>query len=374
MRGASSGQPWRCAVADGNPEAAGVDAVVIGPDHLDAFATNIAAGLRAHGLTTAVVDPRPTATPLGSSRLLVAARAIATEAIQRVEPLQQYVDRRLERELAEADPQLVISVWSALGPEQVERFRRRTPRARWAFWYPDAVSNLGDHRLLLAPYDRFYFKEPHLVDQLAARTSLPVSFLPQAANPDHHRTEQPVDDAEARRYECDVAVAGNLYSYRLLVMEAIPDEATVHIYGNRGRPLPARFDRFERARTGEYVAGRTKALAFVGARIVLNTMHYAEIRGINSRLFEATACGGFVLCHTGAGLGDYFEVGAEVVAVDSSAELADAIHHYLDAPDERSRIARSGQVRAHRDHTYPQRLASLLDAMGCRPPDKGVAG
>ncbi len=348
-------------MADGNPEAAGVDAVVIGPDHLDAFATNIAAGLRSIGLTARVVDPRPRQVVRGPSRLAVTARAVGLEAVRRVEPLQRYVDRRVERELAEADPQLVISVWSDFGPAQVERFRRRTPRARWAFWYPDHVANLGAHRLLLAPYDHFFFKEPHLVDQLAARTSLPVSFLPEAANPDHHRTEHPVDDAEARRYECDVAVAGNLYPYRLLAMEAIPGEVTMHIYGNRGRPLPSRFDRFERARTDEYVAGRTKALAFLGAKIVLNTIHYAEFRGVNCRLFEATACGGFVICHSGAGVGDFFESGAEVVTVDRKAELADGIRYYLDAPDERSRIARAGQARAHRDHTFPRRLTELLE-------------
>lgn len=340
--------------------------MVIGPDHLDAFAVNIAAGLRSLGITSTVVDPRPMPGTLGISRLAVAARAIASEAARHLDPIQEYLDRRIERELAEADPQLVISVWSALGPAQVERLRRRTPRARWAFWYPDAVANLGAHRLLLAPYDHFFFKEPHLVDQLAARTSLPVSPLPQAANPDHHRTERPVDDAEAERYQCDIAVAGNLYPYRLLVMEAIPDDVTVRIYGNSAHPLPPRFDRFERARTGEYVGGRTKALAFGGARIVLSTMHYAEIRGINSRLFEATACGGFVLSHAGMGVGDYFEVGSEVVTFDGRAELADAVRHYLDAPDERSRIARAGQARAHRDHTYPRRLMSLLDTIGCR--------
>ena len=241
---------------------------------------------------------------------------------------------------------------------------RAHPSATWVFWYPDALSNLRAHRVLLAPYDHFFFKEPYLVDTLSSRTRLPVHMLADACNPDHHQTERPANEEERRRYDCDVAVAGNLYPYRLLVMAGIPDDVTLHIYGNPRAGVPLGFDRVARAMTREYVAGRTKALAFGGARIVLNTMHYAEICGVNARLFEGTACGGFVLSHNGPEVDRYFKPGTEIATFDSLAELADAIHHYLRADDERRSIAQAGQARAHRDHTYHQRLGQLLRTVG----------
>jgi spore maturation protein CgeB len=143
-------------------------------------------------------------------------------------------------------------------------------------------------------------------------------------------------------------------------MDGLPEHAAVRIYGKHAMSDGQMADRFSSALTGEYVAGRTKALAFRGAKIVLNTMHYAEIRGINSRLFEATGCGGFVLSHTGPELASYYEPGVEVVTFNSPSELSDIVTYYLSATEERHRIAKAGQIRAHRDHTYPSRLRHML--------------
>ena len=340
-------------------------AVVIGPDYLDAFASNIAAGLRSWGISTAVIDPNSGFTRPGTLDAYSPYGALMGQVVRRMRPARRLlVDRPVERALRQSAPKLVICVWSAFTPYQIERWRKLTPAATWVFWYPDHLANLGSHRALLAPYDHFFFKEPHLVDLLASRTRLPVHMLADACNPAHHHTQTPVSEEERRRYDCDVAVAGNLYPYRLLVMAGIPDDVTLHIYGNPRGGAPPGFDRIARAITREYVAGRTKALAFGGARIVLNTMHYAEIRGVNARLFEGTACGGFVLSHTGLEIDTYFKPGTEIATFDSQAELADAIHHYLKADDERRSIAQAGQARAHRDHTYRRRLEQLLEIVG----------
>jgi spore maturation protein CgeB len=340
-------------------------AVVIGPDYLDAFASNIAAGLRSWGITTAVIDPNAGFIRPGTMDAYSPYGAVMGEVIRRMPRAQRLlIDRPIERALRQSAPTLVISVWSQFTPRQIERWRTLTPNATWVFWYPDHLANLGAHRVLLAPYDHLFFKEPHLVDVLSSRTRLRVHMLAQACNPDHHHTETPVSEEERRRYDCDVAVAGNLYPYRLLVMAGIPNDVTLHIYGNPRIGAPPGFDRIARAITREYVAGRTKALAFGGARIVLNTMHYAEIRGVNARLFEGTACGGFVLSHAGPEVDKYFKPGTEIATFDSQAELADAIHHYLRADDERRSIAEAGQARAHLDHTYHQRLGQLLRTVG----------
>ena len=341
------------------------DAIVMGPDHLDSFATNIAAGLGSLGIAAAVVDPNGGFARPGTLRAYTTYGAILSEAARRVDRVQRLVvDRPIERQLARSDPLLVISVWAEFSPAQIERWRKLTPRATWVFWYPDHVANLGAHLVFLAPYDHFFFKEPHLVDLLSTRTRLHVHMLADACNPDHHRTEEPRGDDERRHYQCDVAVAGNVYPYRLLVMEAIPEGIDLRIYGNPRQSIPSGFDRFAQAWTGEYVAGRTKALAFRGAKIVLNTMHYAEIRGVNARLFEGTGCGGFVLSHSGPEIAQYYQPGVEIVTFDSQRELGEAINYYLGADEERSAIAKAGQLRAHRDHTYPRRLGELLQIIG----------
>lgn len=340
-------------------------AVVIGPSYLDSFASNIADGLREWGYGTTTIDPTTLFRRQLTLRSFAPAGILAREVVRRISPLKAaLVDRPVERQLAEADPSLVICVHAELGPSQIERFRQATPGATWVFWYPDALSNLGGHAVLLAPYDHFFFKEPYLVDQLRSRTPLSAHLLAQASNPRHHRTEPAQSDDERRRYECDVAVAGNIYPYRLLVLSGLPHGISLKIYGNPAQRVPPGFEHITSAQSGEYVTGRTKAVAFGCAKIVLNTMHYAEINGINSRLFEATACGGFVLTHTAPGLERYFAPDIEVATYNTRADLHDKVRHYLRADEERHRIALAGQARAALDHTYRNRIGELLAITG----------
>jgi spore maturation protein CgeB len=341
------------------------DVIVLGPDHADSFAVNIAEGLKSLAITAVVIDPNGGFAKRGTLQAYSTYGLIMSETVRRVHQLERFVvDRPIERQLTQSSPSLVISVWSQFSPAQIERWRGLTPGAMWVFWYPDHLANLGAHRVLIAPYDHFFFKEPFLVDLLSARTNLPVHMLADACNPDRHRPEEPTNEVERRQYQCDIAIAGNLYPYRLLVMEAIPEETNLRIYGDPRNVLPIRFERFAGALTGQYVTWRNKSLAFRGAKIVLNTMHYGEIRGVNTRLFEATACGGFVLSHAGLDIAQYYEPGVEIATFDSSTELRDAINYYLGAEEERRKIATAGLARAHRDHTHPRRMVEMLHTLG----------
>jgi spore maturation protein CgeB len=336
--------------------------VVLGPDYPDSFADNIQLALRTADVDVSLVDPSSRYAQPGTMAMYRRSRRLIAEAANRWPRVRrQMIDRPVAARLLEIDPDLVISIWGYFEAAQVEEWRRLTPRATWVLWYPDAIVNLGRHQMFEAPYDYLFFKDPYIVDHLRSRTALPVHFLPQACNPMRHRTENFRSEDERNQYECDVAVAGNFYPYRALVLEHIPDYVHLRLYGNLYPEVASRYPRLAAAFSGRYVTGREKALAFRGARIALNTMHYGEIRGVNSRIFEATGCGGFVLTHRGPELDDYFRVGEEVAAFDSSAELQEAIRHYLHAPEERARIALAGQARAHTDHTYARRLTTLFN-------------
>jgi spore maturation protein CgeB len=104
-----------------------------------------------------------------------------------------------------------------------------------------------------------------------------------------------------------------------------------------------------------------KAKAFLAAKIVLNTLHYAEIEGVNCRVFETAGCGAFQITDWKPALLDLFEPDREIVTFRTRAELKDKVDYYLQHPDQRERIARAGHIRAHRDHTYAQRLSWIFE-------------
>lgn len=81
----------------------------------------------------------------------------------------------------------------------------------------------------------------------------------------------------------------------------------------------------------------------------------------NMRLFEATGVGTLLITDWKENLHEMFELGKEVIAYRTPEECAELIQYYLEHEDEREQIARAGQHRTLREHTYYQRVQELVD-------------
>jgi spore maturation protein CgeB len=81
----------------------------------------------------------------------------------------------------------------------------------------------------------------------------------------------------------------------------------------------------------------------------------------NLRLFEATGVGTLLITDWKANLHEMFDLGKEVVAYRSSEECAEMVQYYLEHDEEREAIARAGQQRTLRDHTYYKRMQEFAD-------------
>ncbi|MBI4032677.1 glycosyltransferase family 1 protein [Candidatus Berkelbacteria bacterium] len=79
----------------------------------------------------------------------------------------------------------------------------------------------------------------------------------------------------------------------------------------------------------------------------------------NMRLFEATGVGTMLITDWKKNLGEFFEPGKEVETYRSPEELADKVRYYLSHDSARAKIARAGQRRTLREHTYARRMKEL---------------
>lgn len=98
------------------------------------------------------------------------------------------------------------------------------------------------------------------------------------------------------------------------------------------------------------------------SEITLN--HHIDVAGSyanNMRLFEATGVGTLLITDWKENLHEMFEPGKEVVAYRTPEECAELIQYYLEHDDEREAIARAGQQRTLREHTYYQRMQELVE-------------
>ncbi len=81
----------------------------------------------------------------------------------------------------------------------------------------------------------------------------------------------------------------------------------------------------------------------------------------NMRLFEATGVGTLLITDWKENLPEMFEPEKEVVTYRSPEHCVDAIGYYLQHEEDRQGIARAGQERTLREHTYAERMAELVD-------------
>ena len=96
------------------------------------------------------------------------------------------------------------------------------------------------------------------------------------------------------------------------------------------------------------------------SRITLNYhIDLAEDFANNLRLFEATGAGTLLLTDSKRNLHELFDPGREVVVYHNPDDCVELARSYLEHEGERNAIAKAGQRRTLRDHTYRLRMQEL---------------
>lgn len=100
-----------------------------------------------------------------------------------------------------------------------------------------------------------------------------------------------------------------------------------------------------------------------GSKINLNITMAQMKEAINQRVYDVSACGGFVLSDFRPDLERLFELGKEVVCYQNIKELKALCDHFLSHPREREEMADRAQKRVLREHTYMVRMDEALRIM-----------
>jgi spore maturation protein CgeB len=164
-------------------------------------------------------------------------------------------------------------------------------------------------------------------------------FFPDPTGPDH-----------------ELLFVANYRPDRPIVEWLLPTERDLAVYGNDWdtHGLDPRYHR------GRHILNADLRRFYSSASIVLNDT-WEDMRAagfISNRIYDALACGAFVLSDDVAGLADEFDGGVAVYR--DAAGLREAVERYLDEPALRADIAARGRSAVLERHTFERRAAALL--------------
>jgi spore maturation protein CgeB len=273
---------------------------------------------------------------------------------------ERLIEARLLRTIDKFSPSVILVVLgNQLSPKTMVKIRKRTD-ARIVCWCQDHMTTLGRQFIVASEYDAVFLKDRYMLDLFSRMIrSTKFYYLPEACNPRMHRPLE-ISQTDRELYGSDIMIAGTLHYYRQEILRQLVQRLPgihLRIWGSRPDWL---LDRLPGCHMGRLVHGDDKVRAALSTKICLNTLHYGEVNSLNCRAFEIAGCGGFQLATSVPALAEHFEPELEVVTFSSVDELIEKTAYYLRDPVAAAKIAERGRVRAHRDHTYEQRLSELL--------------
>lgn len=236
------------------------------------------------------------------------------------------------------------------------QIRARCPDVNLVCLYPDSPHNLDVERIASLPlFDRVGTSSPAWVDVFRRLGARHAEYLPFAADTVLLR---PVEDESIPT--ADVGFVGTWRPDREAFLEAFAD-LDLRIWGSeywrtrtrRGSPLRERWQ-------GRTLRGDELPAICRSTRVMFNVMDAVTWPGPNMRTFEQAACGAFSLTTRSPAVLEIFTEGMNIECFDDVTEARRKLERYLGDEVARRRIATAGRDLVLAEHTYRDRVRTLL--------------
>ncbi len=190
------------------------------------------------------------------------------------------------------------------------------------------------------------------------------NWLPFACDESQHH---PVDVTEDDRaaYGVDAAFVGSYYANRCELFEALAG-MSFKAWGPAWEKVPVGHPLKDQVVPRQILPG-TWLRIFSAAKSVIVT-HYQDGQvpcyQASPKVYEALACGAFVLVDDQPDVFNLYEDGVHLVKYRNGQELVEKVQYYAEHDEERCTIATAGREETLAKHTYRHRMQTLLDQVG----------
>lgn len=205
-------------------------------------------------------------------------------------------------------------------------------------------------RLIAPAFDLYVTTRPEALPEYRRDGIRSVHLSQWAASSARLRPPRPARECRHR-----VSFIGARYGNRPLAIERLARAGIeVECFGSGWPNGPVDADRIP-----EIINASLISLNFAGASVG----DRPQERQVKARVFEIPASGGLLATESAPSLERYYRPGEEVVVFEGASDIVSKVRHYLEAPQERDRIAEAGYRRTASEHTYEHRFAELLERL-----------
>jgi spore maturation protein CgeB len=277
------------------------------------------------------------------------------------------VGKSLIKKISEFRPKLVLVIkGERITPELILEIKKKFQIPVANYWIDDPNS-IDVSQKISPAYDYFFSNDPDAVEIHKESGCPHVRFLSFGLLPDLHKKTK-LSEEEYEEYESEICFAGSVSEGRIKVLKELSNFnlkiwSQRHVYSFEEKSqvkikkLPSSSPLYSKF-TDRAVWDEELVKVYNASKIVLN-IHSPQTVPI-MRDFEVTGCGAFLMTDYARGLETMFNPGEEIICYKETEELKDLVKFYLSHPAEREEIARKGNLRANRDHTYARRMEELI--------------
>ncbi|UIJ38816.1 glycosyltransferase [Desulfobaculum bizertense] len=266
------------------------------------------------------------------------------------------------------EPDLVLSM--AQAPLSIPTLRRlKRDNVTTAMWFVE------DYKLMTywkgyAPYYDFFavIQEEQIFEKLEQIGQENVLYLPLAADPEFHK---PMDltAVERQLWGSELSFMGAGYANRRVAFHQFAGKK-FKLWGNGWEDDAVLAPHVQLK--GRRLSSEECIKVFNATVINLNlhsSVHVDKLVSggdfVNPRTFELAACGAFQLVDERSLMSELF-YSDELATFETLPELHEKIEYFLANPEERQAFVQRARERVLKDHTYDQRMQTLLDFIASR--------
>jgi spore maturation protein CgeB len=272
------------------------------------------------------------------------------------------INRNLVKLAANVKPDAVIVAGGhRITPDTIEKLKAL--KVLTVLWTIDAPTDFQPILDAAAHYDNIFCQGTEAIEILKRAGVQSVHWLPMACDPQkHHRVELTASDK--KKYQRDIVFVGSYYPNRWQILKTLKN-FDLGIWGPNWGNVPAAEERLDFI-TDAKLKYEEWVKIYSAAKIVI-IVHFNDTHvpcyQASPKLFEAMACGSFVLVDKQRDALALFEDGKHLACFDTNEALQEKTQYYLQNDSERKMIADNGYHEVTHKHTYLNRLQELLQKL-----------